>query len=196
MLRNLQLNISATCAHENCWPYIDIIINNKILYSNFLNEQNLINIKFKSLKKNFIAIHYKNKRNGPDTWDTILDDQGNIIKDQHIIVQGIKIDECNLNFLIKIIKFETLAGDLIDCNGFIGHNGFYGIKYNEPYYDWVYSTRLQFINKVETDKFDSSLPFVTNYVYHHDNEVITKLLEKFQKAVDATKDISSDDSLP
>jgi len=190
MLRNLQLNIDATCAHEGHWPYIDVVINDKIAYSDYLNNKNLLNITFQSLEKNTIVLHYKNKRNGPDIWDTIIDNQGNINKDQCILIKGIRIDKCNLNFLIHVLKFELLNDELIDCFGYLAYNGRYKIEYCEPYYEWVHSTRLKYTKQIDTDEFDSSLPYSTNYVYNHDNKKLTEVLKQFQNTVDAAKNLS------
>jgi len=189
--RKLNLTLDSSCAYDGYWPYIEIVINSEIKYSDYINKKILIEIDFVSLDKNNISIFYKNKRVGPDVWDTIIDNDGNIIRDQYILIDGIKIDECNLNFLIPEISFETSAGELIKTNGFIGFNGVYKIAYSEPYYEWVHKTRLQLLKNVQNNSYNSSLPYITNYVYEYNNEEITRLVNQFQDAVNAAKNIGS-----
>lgn len=188
--RKLYLELSSSYAHEHEWPYLEININNVLKYGDFIKNEAIIEIEFESLDNNLISCHYKNKRFGPVIWDTIIDENGNIVRDQYIKIKTIKIDECNLNFLIAKTLYECDNGTKIESNGFLGFNGNYNISYYEPYYDWVQSSRLANVKVIKKTSM-SSLPFVTNYVYDDNNENVEKLLNEFQETIDAIKKFNS-----
>ena len=186
--RRLQLELISDAAHEGYWPFIDLIINSTVMYSGEVCNKLLLDFDFNSLQKNTISIVYKNKRFGPDAWDTIVDAEGNIIKDQHILIKSIRIDECNLNFLITTNALKLDDGTSLDTNGYLSFNNTYSIDFEEPYYDWVQTTRESSSKFNKT--VESSLPFITSYVYDHNNKIVADLLKKLQETVDAAKDFN------
>jgi len=191
--RTLQIDLTSDAAYDTHWPNIDIVINSKIVYSGVVNKKLLFESEFDTYQNNLISIVFKNKRFGPDTWDTIVDSNGNIVKDQHILVKSIRIDECNLNFLISKTALKLEDGSLVKTNGYISFNGIYNIEFKEPYYDWVHITRISAIKFNKT--IDSSLPFITSYVYDHNNEIVAELLNKMQETVNAAKNFNYNNSL-
>ena len=170
-----------------------VVVNSKIVYSGVVNKKLLLDIEFVTYQNNLISIVFKNKRFGPDAWDTIVDSNGNILKDQHILVNNIRIDECNLNFLIANTALNLEDGSIVKTNGYISFNGIYNIEFKEPFYDWVHSTRISAIKFNKT--INSSLPFITSYVYDHNNEIVAELLNKMQETVNAAKNFNYNNSV-
>lgn len=188
----LILELESACAYDDVWPTIRIIINKQLLHEDIVINRSKIEIKFESQIENSIKIHLANKRNGPDIWDTILDDNGNILKDQFIQIKHIQLNKCSLNFLIADL---TLIGNQFNekTNGYMGINGYFAIDYTEPYYDWIQDLREK---NLEVETTESSLPFITNHVYR-DNKEIENLLDTLQETVNnaRNKDASNNSTV-
>ncbi len=125
----------------------------------------------------------------------MVDSNGNIVKDQCVKIENIRIDQCNLNFLIRETHYTTLSGEKINTNGYLGFNGHFDIKYSEPYYDWVHDSRLSFFKKQNYKITNSSLPFITNYVYASNDEVIDNLLKQLQDTINDAKKFNYNNSI-
>lgn len=189
----LILELASACAYDDVWPTIRIIINKQLLHEDIVINRSKIEIKFESQFENSIEIHLANKRNGPDIWDTILDNNGNILKDQFIQIKHIQLNKCSLNFLISDLN---LIGNQFNekTNGYMGFNGHFAIDYTEPFYDWLQDVREK--NLYFEGITESSLPFITNYVYR-DNKEIDNLLDTLQETVNnaRNKDASNNNSV-
>ena len=198
MQSNLILAIEARCAYDHQWPLLQIIINKKKLFEEFVQDSQIINLSFDSLDHNQIELHYTNKRFGPKIWDTLIDDRGTILRDQYIKITGVGINKCNLNFLIRKLALQKYDGSPHELtHGFMGVNGVFKITYSEPFYDWVQNLREADIVTTSKDK-QSGLPFINNYVYKYDDINIDVLLDQLQQLVDnaKNKDASNKHTLP
>lgn len=180
MNRILQLDFKSSCCYENIWPKIKVIINNENMFEDYVIDFQTINIEFVSLDCNKIEIHYLNKRMGPDTWDTTIDQDGNVIKDQNIILQNLRIDKCRLNFLINQLNFIKVDGSIEKTNGFMGFPGHLEITVNEPLYDYIQDIREKNAIPQYTN---SSLPFITNQSCDFESCQIDQLLEQLEQTI-------------
>jgi hypothetical protein len=173
----------------NAWPKIEIIINDQLLWSDFVVDSQTLLLKFKKQQLNNIKISYLNKRNGPDVYDTIIDQHGNILYDQHCIIKNIFIDQAKISFLINDLEFHALStGKISNTGGWMTQRGSFNIVFPMDIYDWIINLRNTRNKDVIAKKRPiSSLSYYTSYLGDNNNKDteetiarITNLIENME----------------
>jgi hypothetical protein len=90
-----------------------------------------------------LKIEYLNKRDD----DTKIDDRGNIIKDQVLIIKDVSIDEINLGNILRNTSVFYPRPDRVEALEWLepaikgmcstGHNGIWEMKFSLPTYLWL-----------------------------------------------------------
>jgi hypothetical protein len=156
----------------NNWPEIRITANNKVLWQDFVTEEQVVNVDFDLENKNTVEIEYLNKRSGPDIWDTKLNDQGNIIEDQYCIVSEIYIAKSRCDFLMFNLDFLRTDGTIDEnTNGFMSKKGKFVFVFPKDVYKWIVdinnSIALSHIKNKSGFDQESSLAYFEYYVLHN-----------------------------
>lgn len=144
----------------NNWPEISVDINDQQCWHGFVEDYQQIDLTFVPRSNNTVCINYLNKQNGPDVWDTKLED-GKIIQDQHAILVDILINRANCNWLIPNLPYHYLNGTTTLNRGFMDLKGHYRIDFPNDIYPWIMNQRQELIPKVS---FESSLSYQGIYV--------------------------------
>jgi hypothetical protein len=167
----------------NQWPMIEIIINNQLVWSDRIINQQVIKLEFDVADHNTVSIGYLDKKQGPDQWDTELDEQGNIVADQHAIIKMIKIAGSRCDFLINDMVYQNTKGNtLSNLFGFMSEPGYYKIEFPCEIYNWVLKNRQAKI--FDTKQRSSSLDYWTNYIGNNDDPETEKLLKKIKSLLE------------
>lgn len=127
--------------------YIDDVLIESEIWINELNAEK----KSKILKFNTeldegehsLIVEYLNKTNT----DTTIDDDGNILKDQLLFIDGVSVDEIELgNVIRKCCIFYPTAERLLEVSWLqaeipgqhiLGHPGKWVLKFSTPTYLWL-----------------------------------------------------------
>jgi len=135
-------------------PYAEILINDKSYFHDNItgdeNKPDLIEFEheFEEGKSHELVI----KRSGKGRKQTVVDDEGNILKDQLLHIKNIEIDEINLGGLVYEGEYipiysepwatqQRQAGNELK-ESFknatqLGHNGTWHFKFESPFYMWL-----------------------------------------------------------
>lgn len=125
----------------NNWPEIEIQANQQTLWRGFVEKQALIATEFTARSHNRICIKYLNKRNGPDVWDTRVDDQGLILEDQHCVLTGLMINRARCDWLIERMPYRRAEGQQELTFGYMAFQGSLQFDLPRDVYQWIVEQR-------------------------------------------------------
>lgn len=179
---NLRLELESN--FYNNWPKIEISINDQVLWSDFIIEQQSIILNFKKQQFNKIKISYLNKRNGPGIYDTLIDKDGNVLQDQYCIIKDAYIDKAKISFLfsINLLEYHLIDGKkLSNIQGWMPQQGYYQIEFPYDTYSWI----IGLINKNKmSEKRQSSLSYFTSYLGNSNNTEIEEIIDKITNMIE------------
>lgn len=178
MRSNIKLKLTPSfCNH---WPQIRITVNDCVLWENFVEHVQNVEIEFNTIEWNTIKIEYLNKRHGPAYWDTEVDEQGNIVRDQNCILSDILIGNSRCDFLIHNMEFQGLDGTRTSgLNGFMSKQGFFEICFPENIYDWIVDSRFSKI--MSNNNRSSSLNYFQNYMANNKDPETELLISEIKQ---------------
>lgn len=158
----------------NSWPLIRVTINGVQHWEQYIESVQTVKIDFELKEKNSIKIEYLNKRQGPDIWDTKLNNQGHIIEDQYCVLSNIIIANSRCDFLTHSLVYIDASGN-INSNllGFMSKIGYYEITFPRDVYKWISDRRNLFAKSPEQGR-TSALGYFSNS--SDQNDLVTKTL--------------------
>jgi hypothetical protein len=167
----------------NAWPKIAIEINQQIVFCEFIEQTKVLELEFDLDDHNEILIKYLNKRSGPEVWDTEIDQNGNIIKDQHCILTDIYLAGSRCDFLIPKMSYFCDSGNVEDnLLGFMAQKGHYRIEFPKDVYSWIVDSRHKKIKEYYSSKGESSLAYFESYASTN-NQNLDELLVKIDNLI-------------
>lgn len=169
----------------NSWPEISIEVNDQILWRGFVEGQAQVNLSTDLLENNVAVIRYLNKRNGPDAWDTKMDDAGNIVEDQHCVLQSVVIKKCRCDFLVKDMIYHYINGEKRNTFGFMDLKGYFIFQFPHNVESWVLENRRRHLPHVN---HNSSLAYETIYVPDNDNVKAREIVEELKILIENIHD--------
>lgn len=158
----------------NNWPQIKIEINNVCAWEGSVEFVQQLKLPFELQPSNHIYVSYLNKRQGPDQWDTLVDDNGKIIADQNCIISNLMIAGSRCDFLVDQLPFNGNDGTEEYTLGFMSKKGHYHIEFPENVYQWIVANRRKSL--LGDDRRSSSLDYWTNYLGDTQDDKIKELL--------------------
>lgn len=179
---NIQLGLHGSWC--NNWPEISIDINDQNYWHGFVETDQQINLKFMPDINNVVRISYLNKRNGPDIWDTQIDND-TIINDQYCILTTLKIQQSKCDWLIPSLQYTYLDNSSKFTHGFMDQKGYFSIKFPMDLYPWVATQRQSYLNPVSRN---SSLSYENLYIPDSDNQGIKNLVNDIKKIIETFDD--------
>ena len=170
----------------NAWPKIEIVINDQLLWSDFVVDNQTLLLKFKKQQLNNIKISYLNKRNGPDIYDTVIDQNGKILYDQHCIIKNIFIDRAKISFLINDLEFHTLSNEKIsNIGGWMTQRGSFNIVFPMDVYDWIINLRdTRNKDVIAKKRPTSSLSYYTSYLGDNNNKDTEETIARISNLIE------------
>jgi len=182
-VEKLQLGFESSFC--NAWPEISIEVNDQILWQGAIEASATVPLSFELLENNFVLIRYLNKRNGPDIWDTKMDESGQIIEDQHCILKTAVVKGCRCDFLVKDLEYHYINGTTRKTFGFMDLQGYFIFKFPRDVESWVLENRRQHLPHV---KHNSSLAYETIYVPDNDNVKALEIVEELKTLLEKIHD--------
>jgi len=158
----------------NSWPNLIVEVNNQKIYSNHIENSQIIKLEFNSLFQsgNRFVIGMDNKSFGKrGVWDTKTKNN-KIIEDKILTIKSIKLDdvECitltNNTFHVKRVdKQPTYFPDKVESLGVINYNGYFTFSFDLPLYNSL-------INQKFKKPMDNEISYFSNYtkVFHYEEE--------------------------
>ena len=143
--------------HSTMWdkaPHAEILINDKTFFNNIItgSEDKPDSIEFEHEFEEGKSYELVIKRSGKSSKQTLIDDKGNIIKDQLLHIKSIEIDEIDIGALVYEGVYtpeypepwatqQREAGRELEKSfknvTQMGHNGTWSFKFESPFYMWL-----------------------------------------------------------
>ena len=172
------VTLSFKASFCNHWPELQIVANKQTVWQGYIEEQKQITVEFERLPTNNLRIVYLNKQNGPETWDTKMDTDGNILEDQHCILEQILIDRSNCEWLIHKTPYRYLDGREKLTFGFMDLQGYLEFEFPEDVYQWIIEYR-QSISPSNTK--NSSLDYKNFYIPQNQSAETKKIIANIKQ---------------
>jgi hypothetical protein len=97
----ISFDLYGNCCNE--YPLITIKNNQEVLYHGYVQDRQVLVFDIDTLVDHTLTLTGLNKCNGTNgKWDTVIDDQGRIIKDKNLRINDIQIE--NISMGIEWIK--------------------------------------------------------------------------------------------
>jgi hypothetical protein len=164
----------------NNWPELSIEINNTTLWQGFVDKPQSLSVEFDPEPLNNVYIRYLNKQMGPELWDTEVDGDGNILKDQYCKLTNFKIANSRCDFLLRDLDYFYEDGTIEKAPwGFMSRRGYFYIEFPKNIYNWIIQNRMRYLGN-HSEK-SSSLDYWNNYLGDPNDTVTQNLLKDIKK---------------
>ena len=150
----------------NQWPELSITVNNTILWQDHVKEPSRVSVVFTAQESNCVRISYLNKMNGPEIWDTKIDNVGKIVEDQNCVLTNVLINRARCKWIPAETSWTYLDGTTKFNYGFMDLQGYMEFTFPENVYQWIIEKR-QSSGPTNTKK--SSLDYKSIYIPQHEN---------------------------
>jgi hypothetical protein len=177
---NSTFDFYATPSFCNSWPLISVEVNGQECWHGYVEHPQTIAVEFELQEHNQIYIRYLNKNQGPTTWDTEIDSNGNILQDQYCIIKNIRVGKSRCDFLISDLVYHGDDGTA-DCDllGFMSKKGYYFVEFPQDIYAWILEKRKEKI--FHNPRRNSSLDYWTDYIGDNSHANVDKLLGEIKE---------------
>lgn len=165
----------------NAWPEIEISINGHVCWHEHVANKTHVDLEFELQDHNCIKISYLNKQAGPTVWDTVVDQDGNIIQDQNCIITKIVIDNARCDWLLNSMIWNHVDGRTEHSHGFMSHRGYTEFEFPSDVYAWVGVSRKQ--QWAHSDK-KSSIDYKTVQLQHQENIAIKEIIAEVKQLLE------------
>jgi len=151
---NLKFKLELHATMWNKPPHAEIMINDKVLFKGDItgSEDKPDVIEFEHELTEGVPYNLIIKRSGKGKYETVINDKGDILKDQLLNIKSIEIDEIDIGGLVYEGVYtpqypEPWASQQKDA-GFelqesfknvtrMGHNGTWTFSFGSPFYMWL-----------------------------------------------------------
>ena len=153
----LTMNITGTDGHN--WPHLRVKINNQTYYNDIVIGNKILSFNLTDASVYNVSIRGINKLSGKNNiQDTIVDENGKILKDKSIIVNDISINSIAMGD--PWVRSQSFNTGTFTFGGFY-ENGELSFIIENPVLDWIITEKYiknQITNNSEmydgSDKFD------------------------------------------
>lgn len=164
----------------NGWPSILVCINDHEHLRTSVDRYFATTIEFTAEDINHIQIRLYNKCNGPDLWDTKLDENGYIIEDKYCVIESVMVDGMRCPWLIEESAYQFDDGRTEPLHGWLSQNGCYSWQIPRDVRGWMIENRRR---RSAVTGQASSLHYHHNYFNVLDAGQIEPLLEQCRLAL-------------
>jgi anaerobic magnesium-protoporphyrin IX monomethyl ester cyclase len=183
-LLNIDIDLVGSVVNEDP-PIIDIVLNKKLLFSNRIDDGET-SIKLSNLEtlpnlENKLDIHFYNKK-----WnDTIVDDQGNILKDKFVLLKKLSINGINLledeEFFYKKLVYKEKNQIVTPKTGFWLNDSKLTIKFENPFLLWFNKNSMKFSKLDGAIITPGTLPGLKNKTEDQTQTILEKIVDLLNK---------------
>lgn len=178
---HVEITLHLRSSYCNDWPLIRVSGNQQELWQDRVVQSQVVSARFASRERNSVRIEYLNKRNGPEVWDTVSDGAGNIVQDQHCVIDSVLINGCRCAWLLKKMLYNYPDGSTKMVHGFMDLCGWYEFSFPADVEQWVLDNRRQELPHVSQN---SSLAYETIYIPDNNNEQAARMVEELKILLD------------
>ena len=144
--------------HGNCcneYPLVTIKNNQDVLYHGHVQDRQVLVFDVDPLADHAITLTGLNKSNGIDgKWDTVVDNQGRIIKDKNLQINDIQIENISMGIeWIKNLPMHKENNITEPCLMGMYANGSIQFEITSPVIDWIIEEK--FIKQEKKLAFES-----------------------------------------
>jgi hypothetical protein len=165
----------------NAWPELEIQANGRTVWKNWVTKPLVISFGFDAQTSNQIRIKYINKRNGPDVWDTQIDQAGRITQDQNAVLTSVRINRARCDWILDSLLWNYLDGTQRANRGFMDLQGHADIEFPADVYAWIVQQRQA---RAEVTDKASALDYKNIYIPSHTNQQARELIDEIKQIVD------------
>jgi hypothetical protein len=164
----------------NGYPLIEVHANSNLVFRGDIAGTTQVEFEVLLDKTNTIQVSLVNKQNGPTVYDTVVDENGNILQDKSCNIVNIYFDRAKANFLLDDLEYEFDSGNKAMIYGYLSQNGRYNIQFPDDVYDWIIENRRK---KLPRRTNQSSLTYDSIYFNENDNTYIDELINECKKVL-------------
>ena len=175
---NITVELDLLPSFCNNWPELSITVNDCVLWQDYVTEKCRVPITFESQELNCVRISYLNKRNGPDIWDTKMDNNGNIVEDQNCVLKQVLINKARCDWIIANTAWTYNNGSDKLNHGFMDLQGHMDLCFPKDVYHWIIEKRQ---NNTPANTTKSSLDYKSIYVPQHENVESRAIIKDIRK---------------
>jgi len=144
-MTNIKFEFGLFGEHLNGWPLIKILLNNSEIWNGKIQNQQVIDVNGivdENSSNTLIVRHF-----GKDMEkDTVIDDNGNVKNDKHVILYYLKISKLKLtidDFSYYNFAFVDDINKESNITNYFGVNGELAIKFEYPLWKFWYTCHQQ-----------------------------------------------------
>lgn len=158
----MKLDLNVTGTFCNTWPELIIQQNNSIVFCNSIENTTSISL---SLDYAPFVVGMQNKKFGENNeWDTLVDQDNNVLVDKIIIVNEFLLDDVSILNLLPNIKYE----DSFIYDSVLRFNGFWIFNISTTAYDYIIDLRNSVKKqKIKELSYFSDTTIVGDYSDHY-----------------------------
>lgn len=181
MIKNLiSADLTFVASFCNDWPILQIEANRQTVYTGRIEQTATISFSFEATADNLITIKYTNKRNGPDVWDTVIDQSGNILQDQHAVLTGVRLNGARCDWVIDSMIWNYADGRQKHNRGFMDLIGHMDMNFPQDVFEWIIEHRK---STATTSNKKSSLDYSEIYVAQHESKLSLALIQEIKEMI-------------
>lgn len=163
------------------YPLINIDINGTTLFHNEIVDSMSVKLDCVLQDNNRVTISLLNKQNGPDVYDTVIDEQGNILQDKNCKIVDIYLNKAKVSFLLHNLVYNYADGQREFIYGYMSQNGSYTIDFPKNVFDWIIESRKRLIPERTTQ---SSLSYDSLAYMENDQQKTAQLIADCKKILE------------
>lgn len=177
----IQIDLFFQSSFCNAWPEIQIEANRKKIWRDFIIGSQRIKVQFPSQDHNTVRVGYLNKRHGPDIWDVRVDNDGNIIEDQHCILKNVLIDGARCQWLTEVTPYHYPDRESKLNFGFMDAVGYMEFSFPKNVYQWILDYRR---SVSPSNARASSLDYKNIYVPQNENTKAFEIINEVKSLLE------------
>lgn len=187
----MKLSVTVVPTYCNHWPTFQVEHNSTMLVNHTVDKETTIEFDLEEEDANILRFGMAGKQFGPETWDTHVDEHGNVTADLTLTITDVRIDEVPiLDLLVKNQYYVTRQPgqdhmpELIYSGGEMNFNGNFNVTLHKPVLNDI--TNQKFKEPINTDK-----SYFSNYttLFHYDKDL--EVIKEIQDILDEIQELNS-----
>lgn len=189
--QRMKLEVTVVPTYCNHWPTFQVSHNSTMLFDQEVDKETTLEFDVSEEPENILRFAMSGKQFGPTTWDTHVDENGNVTADLTLTITDVRVDEVPvLDLLIKnqyyVIRQsgQDHIDELIYSEGIMNFNGDFRIILHTPVLNDI--TNQKFKQDLDADK-----SYFSNYttVFHYDRD--EQIIDEIYDILNDIKELNS-----
>jgi len=164
----MKIELTVTGAFCNTWPDLTIQQNDNVVFCNAIKNTTIISL---TLDYAPFSVGMQNKNFGNNNvWDTLVDQDNNILADKLITVNEFLLDDVSILSLLPSIEYTDALSSaskfITDCT--IRYNGFWKFNISSNAYDYIIDIKNSMNHNIKKEvNYQSDVSNIGNYDDHY-----------------------------